>query len=173
VELVAVDYSMPAMMLVNQSARAFGVRIRPVLSDVTRIGFANQSFDLVLSGGLLEHFDDPRPVLAEIVRILRPGGALFAAVVPRKLFSLHRPMHRWLGPQVFRTRYGPWHYATWLRDLGCVDIVTESKGVYPPLFHHLSTRPRRTIERAFRHLDGTWLADRLGYFFVFAARRAA
>jgi len=81
-------------------------------------------------------------------------------------------MHRWRGPKLFRTAYGPRQYATWLRELGCVDIVTESKGVYPPLFHHLPPQPRRIIERVFRHMDGTWVADKLGYFFVFAARRA-
>jgi SAM-dependent methyltransferase len=122
---------------------------------------------------LIGHFDDPKVALAEMVRILKPGGVLFAAVVPRKWFSLHRPMHRWLGPQVHRTRYGQEHYARWLKELGCVDVVTEGKGAYPPLFHNLPTKPRRMIERVFRHLDGTWVADRLGYFFDVAGRRGA
>ena len=173
VSLTAVDYAASAMDLVSQSARVFGVKIRPVLSDVTAIGFADRSFDLILSGGLLEHFEDPRPALAEMVRILKPGGAIFATIVPRKLFSLHRPRHLWCGPHVYRTSYGRRQYAGWLKELGCVDIVAETKGVYPPLFHHLPTIPRRTIERVFRPLDGTWIADKLGYFFVFAARRGA
>ncbi|MGH9365316.1 MAG: methyltransferase domain-containing protein [Thermoanaerobaculia bacterium] len=173
VTLTAVDYSPSAMELVEQSASVFRVKIRSVLADVTCIGFADRSFDLILSGGLLEHFDDPKSALAEMVRILKPGAALFAAVVPRKWFSLHRPMHRWLGPQVYRTRYGPRDYATWLKELGCVDVVTESKGLYPPLFHHLPAGPRRAIERVFRRLDGTAVADRLGYFFVVAGRRGA
>jgi SAM-dependent methyltransferase len=172
VELVAVDYSAPAIQLVRQSARAFGVSVRPVLADATCLGFADQTFDFILSGGLLEHFEDPKPALAEMVRILKPGGVVFAAVVPRKLFSLHRPMHRWLGPQVFRTRYGPERYAAWLKELGCSEVVTQSRGFYPPLFHHLPAEPRGVIERAFRPFDGSWLADRLGYFFVFAGRRA-
>ena len=46
-------------------------------------------------------------MLKETVRVLKPGGTVFAIVVPRKLFSLHRPLHRWLGPQVFRTRSAP------------------------------------------------------------------
>src|SRR5262249_53541937 len=121
VTLTAVDYAPAAMELVGQSARVFGVEIRPVLADVTGIGFADGSFDLILSGGLLEHFEDPRPALAEMVRILKPGGAIFATVVPRKLFSLHRPRHLWCGPQVYRTSYGRRQYATWLKELGCVD----------------------------------------------------
>jgi SAM-dependent methyltransferase len=127
----------------------------------------------VISGGLLEHFDDPRPALAEMIRILKPGGAIFATVVPRRLFFFHRPLHRWLGPQVYRTGYEQGKYAAWLSKLGCVDVITEGKGFYPPLIHHLPTGPRRFIERLFRPLDGTWLAAKLGYFFVFAARRPA
>jgi SAM-dependent methyltransferase len=173
VSLVAVDYAVDAMPLVEQSARTFGVPIQRVLSDVTRLGIADASFDLILSGGLLEHLDDPRPALAEMLRTLKPGGAVFATVVPRRWFFFHRPLHRWLGPQVHRTGYEQGQYAAWLRELGAVDVVTEGKGFYPPLFHHLPTRSRRFIERCFRPFDGTWLAAKLGYFFVFAARRPA
>jgi hypothetical protein len=58
-----------------------------------------------------------------------------------------------------------------LKDLGLVDIDIKSAGVYPPLFHHLPAGPRRRIERWFRKLDGSWIADRLGYFFLVSARR--
>lgn len=92
---------------------------------------------------------------------------------PRKWFSNHRPLHRWLGPQVYRTRYHARDYVRWLAELGLVDVVGRSKGVYPPLFHHLAAAPRRLIERAGRSLDGTWIADRLGYFFVLGGRKPA
>jgi SAM-dependent methyltransferase len=170
-KLVAIDYAPAALELANETAKIFDVELETMQADAYATGLPDASFDFILSGGLLEHFDDPNRILAEMVRLLKPGGALYAGVVPRKLFSAHRPMHRWLGPKVYRTKNGPEKYAQWLKELGCVDIRTESKGVYPPLFHHLPTVPRRAIESAFRPLDGTWIADRLGYFFVFAARR--
>lgn len=74
--------------------------------------------------------EDPKPALAEMVRMLKPGAAPFAVVIPRKWFSQHRPMYRWLDRQLFRTRYGRRRYATWLKELGCVDVVTECKGLY-------------------------------------------
>ena len=169
--LVAVDYEETALKLVAESSRAYGVPIETKLDDVNALSFADDSFDMVLSGGLLEHFPDPTPALREMVRTLKPGGTFYAAVVPRKWFSLHRPMHRWLGPQVYRTTHSAYRYAEWLRELGMVDVKPLTKGVYPPLFHHLPAGPRRLIERTLRPLDGTWLADRLGYFFVIAARK--
>ena len=171
VKLVAMDYAPAALELVQTTAKIFNVEVDTMLADANDTGLPDQSFDFILSGGLLEHFDDPKRILAEMVRLLKPGGAIYASVVPRKWFSMHRPMHRWLGPQVYRTKHGPRQYAKWLKELGCVDIKAEAKGVYPPLFHYLPTGPRRAIERVFRPLDGTWIADRLGYFFLFAARR--
>lgn len=172
VELVAVDYAEEALTLVQQSAKAFGVKIKTYLDDVNNMKFADASFDMIISGGLMEHFKDPVPALREMIRVLKPGGVFYAAVVPRKIVSFHRPLHRILGPQVYRTTYGPKKYERWLRDLGCSEVTTLSKGFYPPLFHHLPAAARGPIERTFRNFDGTWLADSLGYFFVIAARRA-
>lgn len=170
-KLIAVDYEESALTLTAESSRVYGVPIETRLGDVTNLSFPDESFDMVLSGGLLEHFDDPRPALREMVRTLRPGGTFYAAVVPRKLFSLHRPMHRWLGPQVKRTTFGAQDYARWLREAGMVDVVGLNKGVYPPLFHHLPPAPRRAIERTMRRLDGSWIANRVGYLFVLGARK--
>ncbi len=168
---VAVDYEEEALHLVQESARVYGAKIRIYLDDVNKLKFSDASFEMVLSGGLLEHFVDPMPPLREMVRILKPGGTLYASVVPRKLFSLHRPLHRILGPQVYRTKHNAYVYAGWLRELGLVNVRGVTKGLYPPLFHHLPAAPRRAIERTCRRLDGTWLADRLGYFFVVVGRK--
>ena len=40
-----------------------------------------ESYDCIYSVGLLEHFEDPKPLLEEAVRLLRPGGLHFAVIV--------------------------------------------------------------------------------------------
>jgi SAM-dependent methyltransferase len=45
-----------------------------VVGDVQRLPFADASIDLVYATGLLEHVADERAVIAEIRRVLRPGG---------------------------------------------------------------------------------------------------
>ena len=171
-KLVAVDYEESAIKLVQASSLVYGVPIETKLDDVNNLSFGAASFDMVLSGGLLEHFVDPRQALREMVRVLKPGGSFYASVIPRKLFSLHRPTHRWRGPNVYRTKHNAYKYAHWLRELGLVDVVPLTKGVYPPMFQFLPTRPRRFLEQALRPLDGSWLADRFGYFFVLGARKS-
>jgi len=48
--------------------------------DVERLSFEDASFDLVVSNDVLEHVDDPDRALAEILRVLRPGGVLLLTV---------------------------------------------------------------------------------------------
>ncbi|MDJ0851498.1 MAG: methyltransferase domain-containing protein [Myxococcota bacterium] len=42
--------------------------------DVTSLAFANESFDVVICNHVLEHVPDDRKAMAEILRVLRPGG---------------------------------------------------------------------------------------------------
>jgi SAM-dependent methyltransferase len=48
--------------------------------DVTRLGFRNERFDLAICSHVLEHVPDDRTALAEIARVLRPGGRALVAV---------------------------------------------------------------------------------------------
>ncbi len=49
--------------------------------DATRLPFADDSFDRVITSEVLEHIQADVDAIAELVRILRPGGT-FAATVP-------------------------------------------------------------------------------------------
>jgi ubiquinone/menaquinone biosynthesis C-methylase UbiE len=55
-----------------------GVRdaIEFVEADVTALQFADASFDLCVTYNGLHCLPDPRAALAELVRVLRPGGTL-------------------------------------------------------------------------------------------------
>jgi ubiquinone/menaquinone biosynthesis C-methylase UbiE len=53
-----------------------------VLADARDTGLPGENWDCVHSIGLLEHFEDPLPVLRESVRPLRPEGLLFQLVLP-------------------------------------------------------------------------------------------
>lgn len=48
-----------------------------VAADITRLPFADGSFDCVTCGYVLEHLPDPRDGLEEIARVLEPGGRMF------------------------------------------------------------------------------------------------
>ena len=83
--LCACDRSSDALAF----ARSRGVR-NVVGSDAASLPFADASFDLVLAFDVIEHVEDDRAMLAELRRVLRPGGAI-AIHVPAwpSLWSRH------------------------------------------------------------------------------------
>lgn len=74
-EVVGLDVDRAALA----KAEAFG--IEPVYADVEDpLPFENGSFDAVVAGELLEHLRFPDALLAEIRRVLRPGGVIVGSV---------------------------------------------------------------------------------------------
>ena len=52
--------------------------------DATMLPFADGSFDRIIASEVMEHIDDDEGAMAELVRVLRPGGVL-AVTVPARL----------------------------------------------------------------------------------------
>src|SRR3990172_4281902 len=60
-------------------------------ANMTHLPYASASFQVVLAFDVLEHLADPSPAVAEIARVLQPGG-IFHGLVPCEAqpFTLHR-----------------------------------------------------------------------------------
>ena len=71
-QLVAFDLS--HQMLRRARTRLNSKRPRFFAGDLMHLPFADNSFDCVTCGWVLEHLPDPVPGLQEIGRVLRPGG---------------------------------------------------------------------------------------------------
>lgn len=61
-----------------------------IKGDVRKMPFENESFDLIFSGGVIEHFDETFEALAEHVRILKVNGYLLIGVPCKE--GLHYPL---------------------------------------------------------------------------------
>jgi SAM-dependent methyltransferase len=81
-----------ALALQHSHARGHTQLLR---ADLTRLPIADASFDVVTSLDTLEHIEDDAAALAEIARVLRPGGyALLTVPAHPWMFSAHdRALH--------------------------------------------------------------------------------
>jgi SAM-dependent methyltransferase len=93
-----------------------GARRADVIASLDDLPLPDASFDAVLCTQVLEHVGDPAAVLAELRRILRPGGGLWLTV------PLTWPLHE--EPFDF-FRYTPYSLASLLEGAGFVsaDVV--------------------------------------------------
>jgi SAM-dependent methyltransferase len=182
---VGLDYCAETMTLAQASFTRAGVPGDVVMGDALRLPFRDDSTDIVLSTGLLEHFADPAPVVREMVRVLRPGGVFYSDVVPKK-FSLmcavgaiRKGRRDGDGiPEYALTARG---LLTLLEHSGLEAPRVVPAGVFPPRLPVLG-RMRAVREaqglfcygtrRFWSALDGTALAERLGVYYLCVGRKA-
>jgi SAM-dependent methyltransferase len=69
------DFSVPALAF----ARERGLK-RLFIADATAFAVQSNTFDLIVLADVLEHIDDDEKALAELRRILKPGGRLLISV---------------------------------------------------------------------------------------------
>ena len=173
---VALDYAPYAIRAVRENYRRAALAGHALFGDARALPFPDASFDLVLSGGLLEHFREPGPILAEMARVLRPGGLFYADVVPRKV-SLYRWAERsrmardeHLAEGIYESDLGKSAWRELVRDAGLREVRVVSAGVYPPYTMRDHERLVWRYGRLLRGLDGTPIADALGFFYMVTAR---
>lgn len=76
-----IDHS-PEMVAIAErklADRRLGARVTLRTGDVRALPYADGCFDVVLCTGVLHHLVDMRPCLAEIDRVLKPGGSFHLA----------------------------------------------------------------------------------------------
>jgi SAM-dependent methyltransferase len=129
-DLVAADLSPAAVEMAGRRLTPFD-RAEPVVADIQALRFERDSFDLVVSLDTIEHVPYPTRAVAELVRVLRPGGRLILTTNNYfGLIGLWRAAMRLAG---FRfTEFGQpinqplmlFPSARMLRSLGCrVDLI--------------------------------------------------
>jgi ubiquinone/menaquinone biosynthesis C-methylase UbiE len=75
-DAVLTSFDLSAQMLRRARSRLRSDRVTHAVADLTRLPYADATFDAVVCGWVLEHLPDPRPGLRELARVLCPGGKL-------------------------------------------------------------------------------------------------
>ncbi len=128
------------------------------IEDARALSFPESSFDVIATIGLLEHFEDYRPVLREMHRVLKPGGVLFSVNIPKKksvqvLNSIFRSFLRFgktgLHKDYFRNTDTPGDFKCHAEEAGFKDVKVFYVNPFP-LFTPIPAWAERALARLYR-----------------------
>lgn len=115
-DVTLVDLSETGLNLAADNWRRYQMpQFNRVERSVIDNGLQNAYFDLVVSVGLLEHWEDPQPVLSESHRLLRADGLLWHVIVGE---TDSRKGHS----DMIRTGHPAAQYAAWAESAGFRDV---------------------------------------------------
>ena len=75
-DITATDFAVPMLRNAQTAAHDRRKSVDLAASDATAIPFGDETFDTVMALGLMEYIPSPESVLAEMTRLLAPGGNL-------------------------------------------------------------------------------------------------
>ena len=80
-DVVGVDSSEEMLIWARQKAQGERLKVNFQVADALNLPFPDESFDLILSNGLLCFLKEPEKALMEMHRVLKPGGGLAVGVL--------------------------------------------------------------------------------------------
>ncbi|MFC1943362.1 class I SAM-dependent methyltransferase [Chloroflexota bacterium] len=75
-QVIGVEISPESVALAKERATKKGVRFSPMVGDLERLPFKDNSFDTCFCGWVLHHFPDMDAAVAEFSRVLKSGGKI-------------------------------------------------------------------------------------------------
>jgi ubiquinone/menaquinone biosynthesis C-methylase UbiE len=140
--------------VINIAKRIFesnSLKAKFMVGDANKLEIPDNSFDVVFSIGLLEHFEDIENVLSEQIRVLNTGGIWFGYIVPKYIDNIQKE-YQWFNEvlegyqkqnnqdishkeTIYRSDFNSTRYIPFLEKLGLKNIQTS--GVYSiPMISH-------------------------------------
>jgi len=152
-QVYGVDITQAAITLCRQRFAFAGLQGGFTVGSAEDLPFPDDTFDCVCSMGVLHHTPDTERAVAEVYRVLKPGGRLIVMFYHRDsaLYRVHMPILRWLKEKPMQ------------------QLVNEVDGIGNPKGDVYSHAELRRLLSAFRDvrtragcLDGTMVVPRVG-----------
>ncbi|MBI4745399.1 MAG: class I SAM-dependent methyltransferase [Deltaproteobacteria bacterium] len=118
-DVVGVDSSEEMLIWARQKAQGERLKVNFQVADALNLPFPDESFDLILSNGLLCFLREPEKALMEMYRVLKPGGELAVGVL---------------------NKWSPWAFFRRIKGLYKDTIYNQAYFISPPELEGLITR---------------------------------
>ncbi|MFC6588629.1 class I SAM-dependent methyltransferase [Sulfitobacter pacificus] len=133
VDFHAIDTSTEMLAQAKSVMQHAGLDPHLQQADVLSLPYKDQSFDVVMAAHVLEHLPDPQRALAEMVRVLKPGGTVFLCVTRPSLFGALIQL-LWRTWAITEQEGIAWLHASQLVDVGYQPVRLGSAGLASTAF---------------------------------------
>lgn len=156
IEVVPTDYSEEALKVAERNLRKYGIKTKCLKLDLLDMPIEDDSFDVVISLGVMEHIENPDIAFKEMLRVLVPGGIMISMNVPeipniqkfvapinkvalliQKIFKI-KDNKEWLDKKtqsktndVYRSCWTGANFSKCVRDVGFKNVVCEEVNPFP------------------------------------------
>jgi SAM-dependent methyltransferase len=96
---LAFEYNRAYCDIIRLRAGRYAMRLPVINGAGERLPFADATFDLAIAWDVVEHVQNPDMLLAELARVVRPGGRVLLTVINRFAYRdphYHLPLLNWL-----------------------------------------------------------------------------
>lgn len=148
-EVYLVDFEKEAVDLAEDNFKHFGENGNFFVQSVEDLQFTDNSFDVLISIGLAEHFENYEKVFSEQYRVLKKGGYMISLNIPKKqsiqaLNNIYRKIlkissNKSLKKDYYRNSDTPEQYLKTAQTVGFVDCEIIDVNSFP-LFTPLSDK---------------------------------
>lgn len=97
-DIIGIDISARMLDIARERAARLGSTVTLQLADAQSLPFDDDSFDSIVGTFVFCSIPDPRAALAEVVRVLRPGGQLLLLEHVLSRRPILRTLMRWFDP---------------------------------------------------------------------------
>jgi SAM-dependent methyltransferase len=169
--LLAADFSPTAVAIAAKAVAGLPCQLE--VADIGCLPHSDNRFDIVISCETIEHVPDPQGAVAELARVMRPGGRLLLTT-PNYMstMGLYRAYRHIVG-RPFRESGQPINNLTllprtmyWLRHAGLRPTFADAKGHYL-FFPHRRPIPIPLLDRA-----GRWVGTLAHHQLIAATKNA-
>lgn len=122
--LVATDYSVGMLRQAKKKLSSFP-NVRLAKADITKLKYADNSFDKVVAGNVIHLLPDPEAALQELTRVCKPGGRLIIPTYINATKSTNKAAVRFLenlGAN-FKQQFDENTYREFFQKMGYTDVT--------------------------------------------------
>jgi SAM-dependent methyltransferase len=133
--VTGLDRSAAALAAAQARAAGEGLTVHLQVGDATAIPFPPDRFDVVLAVTVLCFVENPSQAVAEMARVLRPGGVLVLGELGKwSAWAAWRRLRSFVGATIWRTArfWSPGDLRSLVRDAGLAPSILRGAAFYPP-----------------------------------------